>query len=136
MSTSPVSPEDIRAAAEAHHELGPEYSDAVVASFLEKVDRELAARVEARLAEAARTAPGRQDSRRAMLRGVVIGACAGALATTVAFGLPVLHAHSARVDHIGRVPAKVVVPFKAFPQPAILTPDFTFKPARAIKRSA
>jgi hypothetical protein len=136
MSTSPVSPEDIRAAAEVHHELGPEYSDAVVASFLEKVDRELAARVEARLAEAARMAPRRQDSRRAMLRGVVIGACAGALATTVALGLPVLHPHSAGVDHVGRVPAKVVVPFKAFPQPAILMPDITFKPARAIKRSA
>src|SRR5260221_12138851 len=50
MSTSPLSPEDIRAAAEVHRELGPEYSDAVVASFLEKVDREIAARVEARLA--------------------------------------------------------------------------------------
>lgn len=45
-----MSPEDIRAAAEVHRDLGPEYSDAVVASFLEKVDRELAARVEARLA--------------------------------------------------------------------------------------
>lgn len=134
MSTSPLSPEDIRAAAEVHHELGPEYSDAVVASFLEKVDRELAARVEARLAEAARTAPRQQDSRRAMLRGVVIGACAGALATTVALGLPVLHAHSAGVDRVGRVPAKVVVPFKAFPQPAILTPLITPKLGRAIRR--
>jgi hypothetical protein len=135
MSTSPVSPEDIRAAAEVHHELGPEYSDAVVASFLEKVDRELAARVEARLAEAIRTAP-RQDSRRAMRRGVVLGACAGALATTVALGLPLLHAHSAGVDHVGRVPPQVVVPFKPFPQRAILTPDITFKLGRAIKRSA
>lgn len=134
MSTSPLSPEDIRAAAEVHHELGPEYSDAVVASFLEKVDRELAARVEARLAEAARTAPRQQDSRRAMLRGVVIGACAGALATTVALGLPVLHAHSAGVDRVGRVPAKVVVPFKAFPQPAILTPLITPNLGRAIRR--
>lgn len=134
MSTSPLSPEDIRAAAEVHHELGPEYSDAVVASFLEKVDRELAARVEARLAEAARTAPRQQDSRRAMLRGVVIGACAGALATTVALGLPVLHAHSAGVDRVGPVPAKVVVPFKAFPQPAILTPLITPNLGRAIRR--
>ena len=135
MSTSPVSPEDIRAAAEVHHELGPEYSDAVVASFLEKVDRELAARVEARLAEAARAAPRQRDSRRAMLRGVLIGGCAGALATTVALGLPALHAHSAGVDHVGRVPARVV-PFKALPQRAILTPDITFKLGRAIKRSA
>ena len=134
MSTSPVSPEDIRAAAEVHHELGPEYSDAVVASFLEKVDRELAARVEARLAQAARTVPRQQDSRRAMLKGVVIGACAGALATTVALGLPALHTHSAGVDHVGRVPSQVFVPFKALPQPAILTPVITLKPGRAIKR--
>ena len=134
MSTSPVSPEDIRAAAEVHHELGPEYSDAVVASFLEKVDRELTARVEARLAQAARTVPRQQDSRRAMLKGVVIGACAGALATTVALGLPVLHAHSAGVDYVGRVPSQVFVPFKALPQPAILTPVITLKPGRAIKR--
>jgi hypothetical protein len=134
MSTSPLSPEDIRAAAEVHHELGPEYSDAVVASFLEKVDRELAARVEARLAEAARTAPRQQDSRRAMLKGVVVGACAGALAATVALGLPVLHAHSSGADHVGRVLPQVVVPFKALPQPAILTPVITLKPGRAIKR--
>jgi hypothetical protein len=139
MSTSPVSPEDIRAAAEAHHELGPEYSDAVVASFLEKVDRELAARVEARLAEAARTAPRRrQHSRRPMLRGAVIGACAGALATTVAFALPALHAGSAGTDH--SVPAKVFGPFnngKDFPQPAILMPDIRgVKPARPPKPPA
>src|SRR5215467_1488112 len=136
MSTSPVSPEDIRAAAEVHRELGPEYSDAVVASFLEKVDRELAARVEARLAEAARSAPRQQDSRRAMLKGVVIGACAGALATAAALGLPVLHAHSAGVDRVGRVPPQVFVPFKALPQPAILTPVITPKLGRATKQPA
>jgi hypothetical protein len=45
-----LSPEDIRAAAGAHHERGPEYSDAVVASFLAKVDQEIAARVDERLA--------------------------------------------------------------------------------------
>jgi len=37
MSTSPLSPQEIRAAAEAHKELGPEYSDAVIESFLERV---------------------------------------------------------------------------------------------------
>jgi hypothetical protein len=40
MSTSPLDPQEIRAAAEAHKELGPEYSDAVIESFLERVDRE------------------------------------------------------------------------------------------------
>lgn len=36
MSDSPLSRQEIRAAAAAHDELGPEYSDAVVASFLGK----------------------------------------------------------------------------------------------------
>jgi hypothetical protein len=71
-----------------------------------------------------------------MLKGVVIGACAGALAATVALGLPVLHANSPGVDHVGRVPPEVVVPFKALPQPAILTPVITLKPGQAVKQSA
>ncbi len=45
---------EIRAAAAAHDELGPEYSDAVVASFLERVEEEIDARVDARMAEARR----------------------------------------------------------------------------------
>lgn len=49
VSTS-LSPEEIRAAAETHNELGPGYRDAVVESFLEKVGREIDARVDARLA--------------------------------------------------------------------------------------
>jgi hypothetical protein len=136
MSTSPVSPEDIRAAAEVHHELGPEYSDAVVASFLEKVDRELAARVEARLAASAAAVPAGRESRRALVKGVVIGACAGALATTVAFGLPALHEHSPGAQRVTRVPPQIVVPFRALPQNAILTPFITFRPAHIIKRPA
>jgi hypothetical protein len=74
MGTSPLSPEDIRAAAGAHHELGPEYSDAVVASFLEKVDQEIAARVDERLAastpRARSVAPA---SHHLLLKGFAIG---------------------------------------------------------------
>jgi len=75
MGTSPISPEDIRAAAGAHHELGPEYSDAVVASFLERVDREIAARVDERLAAAGRRGarPVERGNRRAMMKGFAIG---------------------------------------------------------------
>jgi hypothetical protein len=73
MSTSPLSPEEIRAAAEAHRELGPEYSDAVVASFLEKVDKEIAARVDARLAGPLRTTPAEPGSRSTLLKGIAIG---------------------------------------------------------------
>jgi hypothetical protein len=76
MSTSPLSPQEIRAAAEAHKELGPEYSDAVVESFLERVDREIAARVEARLEPVPRgqpVQPAPSNGRRMLLTGVAIG---------------------------------------------------------------
>ena len=73
MSDLPLSPQEIRAAAEAHHELGPEYSDAVVASFLEKVDREVAARVEARLTVPPAVQPAAPENRRTLLKGVAIG---------------------------------------------------------------
>jgi len=79
MTDSPLSPEDIRAAAEVHRELGPEYGDAVVASFLEKVDREIAARVEARLASTPRAEPAKPGSRRMLLTGMAIGAAAGGI---------------------------------------------------------
>jgi hypothetical protein len=76
MSTSPLDPREIRAAAEAHKELGPEYSDAVVESFLERVDREIAARVDARLGPVSReqpVQPAQSNSRRTLLTGVAIG---------------------------------------------------------------
>jgi hypothetical protein len=83
VNTSPVSPDDIRAAAAAHHELGPEYSDAAVAAFLERVDRAVAARVEARLATM-RQASARRANRRTLLTGLAVGACSGALAAGLA----------------------------------------------------
>jgi hypothetical protein len=45
-----LTPEEIRAAAETHGELGPEYSSAVIESFLDKVGKEIDARVDARVA--------------------------------------------------------------------------------------
>lgn len=135
MSTSPVSPEDIRAAAEVHHELGPEYSDAVVASFLEKVDRELAARVEARLAAAARTAPARRESRRALVQGLVVGACAGALAATVALGLPALHGQPAGGLPVSRGAGQLAPP-RAFQPPVILTPAIHLDRPGQVRRRA
>ena len=50
MITSSLSADEIRAAAETHRELPPEYQAAVIDSFLAKVDREIDARVDARLA--------------------------------------------------------------------------------------
>jgi N-methylhydantoinase A/oxoprolinase/acetone carboxylase beta subunit len=76
MSTSPLSPQEIRAAAEVHKELGPEYSDAVIESFLERVGREITARVDARLGPVPREQPVQQvqsNSRRTLLTGAAIG---------------------------------------------------------------
>jgi hypothetical protein len=76
MSTSPLDPQEIRAAAATHTELGPEYSDAVIESFLERVDREITARVEARLGPVSReqpVQPAQSNSRRTLLTGVAIG---------------------------------------------------------------
>lgn len=47
-----LTPDEIRAAAETHHELGPTYQSAVIDSFLDKVGREIDARVDARVAAA------------------------------------------------------------------------------------
>jgi hypothetical protein len=79
MSTSPLSPEEISAAAQVHGELGPEYSDAVVESFFEKVDREISTRIDARLANMPRARRREIDDvtlakRRSLLTGVAIGA--------------------------------------------------------------
>ena len=76
MSTSPLDPQEIRAAAEAHNELGPEYNDAVIESFLERVDREITARVDVRLGPVSReqpVQPAQSNSRRTLLTGVAIG---------------------------------------------------------------
>jgi hypothetical protein len=54
-----LTPEEIRAAAETHNELGPDYRDAVIESFLDKVGREVDARVDARLAQQAAQPPAR-----------------------------------------------------------------------------
>lgn len=47
---SPAWPDEFRAAAEVHRELGPEYDKAVVESFLERLGPEIDARVDARVA--------------------------------------------------------------------------------------
>jgi cation transporter-like permease len=45
-----LSPDELRAAAETHRELPPEYQTAVIESFLDKIGSEIDARVDARLA--------------------------------------------------------------------------------------
>ena len=117
MSTSPVDPEEVRAAAEAYRELGPEYNDAVVAAFIDRVDRAVAARVEARLAaeraqrpESAERGwqPAPSRGRRGLLKGVALGLCAGALVA----GVSISHVHGS-VAHM----ARSAVPRPAPPAP-------------------
>lgn len=60
MSASSLTPDEIRAAAEVHSELGPNYQDAVIDSFLDKVGREIDARVDARVAHQSAPAPAQQ----------------------------------------------------------------------------
>ena len=81
MNDPPLSREGIYAAAAAHDELGPEYSDAVVASFLERVDKEIDARVDARLTGMRQPAPpAERDDLRTLLKGVAIGIVASGVA--------------------------------------------------------
>jgi hypothetical protein len=63
VNTSSLSYEEIRAAAEIHRELGPDYQGAVIESFLDRVGREADARVEARIAAGLGTPGPRADSR-------------------------------------------------------------------------
>ena len=94
MSDSPLSPAEIRAAAAAHVELGPEYNDAVVASFLDQVDRAVAARVDARLAEMSPMAPSEeQEDSRTLLKGIVIGVSLSGIALIAVGGNPYERLH-------------------------------------------
>ena len=104
MSTSPLDPQDIRAAAEVHRELGPEYSDAVIAAFIDRVDRAVAARVEARLAEERQRLPAiRGGHRGTLLKGVALGLCAGALVAGVSIS------HTQAIEAHRHLPKSVFV---------------------------
>jgi hypothetical protein len=112
-STSAVGPEDIRAAAEVHHELGPVYSEAVVASFIDKVDREVAARVEARLAGMRQPKPAKRGLLQRRVVRDAVAASAGALALAGAIGLHGLASaapQSSAPVHAGAAPAAQVPP--------------------------
>jgi hypothetical protein len=73
-----LSAEDIRAAAEVHRELGPDYGDAVVESFLARIDQHIDARVEQQLASKGtlrrrQVDPARLSKYRTVLAGFVGG---------------------------------------------------------------
>jgi len=89
MSDSGLSPDEIRAVAEVHNELGPEYRDAVVESFLEKIDKQVGDRIDAQFAATRRpeirsSDPALLERKRtqfsAMVAGTVVGAFGSGLA--------------------------------------------------------
>lgn len=86
MSASSLSPEEVRAAAGAHQELGPEYSDAVVTSFLDKIDKDIAARVDARLAGTPQAEPAKPENS-TLLKGIAIGTAMGTFPLLLAMSL-------------------------------------------------
>jgi hypothetical protein len=61
VSSTSLTPDEVRAAAETHSELGPDYQAAVIESFLDKVGREIDARVDARVAASQQQAPARMQ---------------------------------------------------------------------------
>jgi hypothetical protein len=95
MKDSRLTTEDVRAAAEVHRELGPDYGDAVVESFLAKIDQQIEARVDerlagltgqARLARRRRPAdPVRLSKLRIALAGVVAGSIVAGVPLTIMF---------------------------------------------------
>jgi hypothetical protein len=76
----PLSAGEFRAAAESHHELAPEYRDAVVDSFVERIGKEIDARVDARLAQAA-ARPALTSKQLNMLPVMALG--------SIALGIPI-----------------------------------------------
>lgn len=118
----PLTAQDIRASAEVHAELGPDYGDAVVESFLAKIDKQIDARVEERLASLprARRRPRPADPvRLSKWRYALAGGAAGALVT----GVPLTIAAAAALSGTGasgRVGVVWVVPLIIFALAAYL----------------
>jgi hypothetical protein len=113
MGDSRLSPEEIRAAAEVHAELGPDYHDAVVRSFLDKLDGEVSARIDAQLgARPARKAaadPALLERRRAQLGAMVAGSVLTAVASGAAVEWSVHYPGSSPVKALALVWAVLAV---------------------------
>lgn len=89
--TSPLSPEEFRAAAEVHRELGPEYDKAVVESFLSRLTTEIDARVDARLREREWHAPAPRSKPAPSGIALALG--------SIALGIPITAIVVAAGDH-------------------------------------
>lgn len=118
MADSRLSPDEIRAAAEVHNELGPEYQDAVVESFLARIDKEVGARIDAQLASARQAAPRVPDpavleKKRAQLGAMAVGSVAAALASGLAVEWSLHYPGSSPVKALATVWAILAVVYLA-----------------------
>lgn len=87
MNSTSLTPDEVRAAAETHRELGPDYQTAVIESFLDKVGKEIDARVDARLAVAQPGARApRQSSRSSPLALAIVSLGVGIPLTGITEG--------------------------------------------------
>jgi hypothetical protein len=86
------SPEEIRAAAEIHRELGPDYDKAVVESFLERLGPEIDKRVDARVAR-------ELELRGTRPRGKAPMSPAGMALGSIALGIPITAIVATSGDH-------------------------------------
>lgn len=84
-----MTPEEVRAAAEIHSELGPGYRDAVVESFLDKVGKEIDARVDARVMQMQQSVPQRPAKDNTFALAI----------TSIALGIPVSAIAAAAGSH-------------------------------------
>ena len=92
---SPPSPEEIRAAAEIHRELGPEYDKAVVESFLERLGPEIDARVDARVAQVTEARAAQPRGRSLSPAGLALG--------SIGLGIPITAIVATSGAHPGRI---------------------------------
>jgi hypothetical protein len=111
VTDSPLSASELRAAAETHHELAPEYRDGVLESFVERVSREIDARVDARLAQAASSAPARSAPAQVPARahGPKTGASLALALGSMALGIPITAILAAAGTHPVGLTGVVVV---------------------------
>jgi hypothetical protein len=119
MDDSILSPGEIRAAAQVHNELGPEYRDAVVESFLEKVDRQVGNRIDAQLAALRPPAAPASDQiqvnrKRSQLGAMAAGSVLTALASGAAVAWSVHYPGSSPVKALALVWAILAVAYIAY----------------------
>ena len=119
MDESGLSPDDIRAAAEVHNELGPEYRDAVLESFLERIDGQVSRRIEAQLAAlqppaAPASDQGLMDRKRSQFGAMAAGSVLTAVASGAAVAWSVHYPGSSPVKALAFVWAILAVVYIAY----------------------